>query len=73
MTPAAPDPLAGAIPARLGPGASVGLEKATGLKNLQQLIQLTQTPEGKLHYMRKLAMAQRALDALTDWMRDRAA
>ncbi|MBN8750337.1 Sensor histidine kinase RegB [Xylophilus ampelinus] len=40
MTPAAPDPLAGAIPARLGPGASVGLEKATGLKNLQQLIQL---------------------------------
>lgn len=39
----------------------VSLDYTTNdIVTLQQLIQLTQTPEGKLHYMRKLAMAQGA-------------
>jgi len=40
MNLAAPHPLAGPTPAGWASGASVGLEKATGLKNLAQLIQL---------------------------------
>jgi hypothetical protein len=39
----------------------VGLDYTTNdITTLQQLIQLAQTPEGKLHFIRKLAMAQGA-------------